>query len=649
MIIGTAGHIDHGKTSLVKALTGVDADRLKEEKARGITIDLGFAYKPLETGGVLGFIDVPGHEKLVRNMLAGATGIDYVLLVVAADDGPMPQTREHLAILDLLGLSRGVVALTKCDLVSAARIDEASAEVRALLAGTGLAGAEVIPLSCVTGEGIEALDRHLMQAGTATPMAPQRGNFRLAVDRCFTLPGIGTVVTGTALSGRVAAGDKLLMSPRGLPVRVRGIHAQNREATHGQAGQRCALNLVGTGLEKSDIQRGDWIVGEPAHAPTERIDVRLHVLAAEAKPLAHLTPLHLHLGACDIGARLVLLDGQAIAPGTSALAQLDLDRPIGALHGDRFIVRDQSARRTLGGGVVIDPFAPTSRRHKGERLAVLAALETPTPAAALSRLLELELANGVDLQWLSTLWNLTPDEQQSLALAVPHQSVADGKVKLAFAPAQLERFKARVADALARHHKRAPDSPGLTIDQLKRAVAIKPRAAVFALLTRELVSAGSVLRSGPSLRLAGHDPALLPGEQRLWEKMRPWLDEAALHPPKLGDMVARDRQIHHEQALQLMLKLARMGKVHAVSNDYFVLPQHMSELAVCAQALAQSDPQHRLNVKSLRESTGISRHLSMPLIEFFDRVGFTKRAEDGRHIRREAREVFDGQHAQVSG
>ncbi len=633
----------------MKALTGVDADRLKEEKARGITIDLGFAYKPLARGGVLGFIDVPGHEKLVRNMLAGATGIEYVMLVVAADDGPMPQTREHLAIVDLLGLSRGVVTLTKCDLVSPARLEEASAEVRSLLAGTALAGAELIPVSSVTGAGIEALDRHLAQACAEAPTSSDRGNFRLAVDRCFTLAGIGTVVTGTALSGRVAAGDKLLVSPRALPVRVRGIHAQNREATEGHAGQRCALNLTGGGLEKSDIQRGDWIVAEAAHAPTQRIDARLQVLAGEAKPLAHWTPVHLHLGACDVGARIVLLEGQSIAPGASGLVQLDLDRPIGALHGDRFIVRDQSAQRTLGGGVVIDSFAPANRRRKPERLAVLAALEAPTPADVLARLLELDPVNGVDLHWLSTLLNLTPDEQRALELAVPHEPVSDGKTRLAFAPGQLGRFGARVAEVLANHHKRSPDSPGLTLDQLKRMVKIKPQATVFALLVRELASGDTVSRNGPYLRLAGHEASLLPAEQQVWERLRPWLDEGGLHPPKLLDLLARDRALHREKVLQLMQKLARMGKVYAVSNDYFVLPEHMYGLAACAQELAQSDPQQRLNVKTLRETTGISRHLSVPLVEFFDRIGFTKRSEDGRHIRRDARDMFGEHHAKVTG
>ena len=648
MIVGTAGHIDHGKTSLVKALTGIDADRLKEEKARGITIDLGFAYKPLAGGGVLGFVDMPGHEKLVRNMLAGATGIDCVLLVVAADDGPMPQTREHLAIIDLLGLSRGVVALTKCDLVSAERLSAAVAEVRSMLAGSALDGAEPIPVSSVTGHGVEALDVRLAQIAAELPPAAERGNFRLAVDRCFSLAGIGTVVTGTAVSGRVAPGDRLLVSPRGLEVRVRSMHAHDREAAQGRAGQRLALNLGGGGLEKSDIRRGDWIVAAAAHAPADRIDARLRLLGGEARALAHWTPVHLHLGACDVGARVVLLEGAGVAPGASARVQLELDRPIGALRGDRFIVRDQSAQRTLGGGVVIDAFATARQRRAPQRLAALAALEAATPVAALHGLLGLDLPGGVDLAWFATLWNLTPEEQAALEGGVAHQPVADGAIRLAFAPGQITRFGTLVAEALARHHRRAPDSPGLTLDQLRRAVALKPSAAVFTLLLRELAAAGTVRRVGSHLRLPGHDPALLAAEQKLWEKLLPWLDEAALHPPKLADMVARDRALRHEQVLQLMLKLARMGKVHAVSNDYFVLPRHMAELAARAQSLAESDPHRRLNVKTLRETTGISRHLSVPLVEFFDRIGFTKRDDVGRHIRRNARDMFDGQHAQVS-
>ena len=638
MIIGTAGHVDHGKTSLVKALTGIDTDRLKEEKARGITIELGFAYKGLAGGGVLGFIDVPGHEKLVRHMLAGATGIDHVILVVAADDGPMPQTREHLAILDLLGLSRGVVALTKCDLVSDTRLAEATAEVRALLAPTLLARAEVLPVSSVTGSGIDALERHLTRAQADGLATRGRGHFRLAVDRSFSLAGIGTVVTGTAVSGSVAVDDKLIVSPGGETVRVRGLHAQNREAASGRAGQRLALNLAG--VEKTDVNRGDWIVGEPVHAPTQRLDARIRVLASESEALAHWTPLHLHLGALDVGARVVLLEGRPIEPGTDALVQLELDRPIGALRGDRFILRDQSALRTLGGGSVIDAFAPVTRRRKSLRLGVLAALEQPTAEQALGALLALEQAGGVDLARFATLWNLVPEEQQALLQAVPHRVVNDGKNALAFAAGQLERLTSRIGETLGAHHKRAPDSPGMTQEQLQRALPDKPRGTVLALLLRELKAGRSLERHGPYLQLAGHETALQGGEQKIWERLRPWIDEGGIHPPKLSDLLLRDRSLHRDPVTRLLQKLARMGKLYAVGVEYFILPQHLCELAVQAQALAERDKHRRLNVKTYRESTGISRHLSTPLVEFFDHIGFTKRDPVGRKIRRDAREMF---------
>ena len=266
MIIGAAGHIDHGKTALVRALTGVDTDRLKEEKARGITIDLGFAYLPAPDGAVLGFVDVPGHEKFVHNMLAGATGIDFMLLVVAADDGPMPQTIEHLAIIDLLGVERGVVALTKADLADQARRAEVEAAIRRVLAPTRLAGAEIVPVSTVTGEGIDALRERLFTAADAVKRRADDQRFRLAVDRCFTLAGAGTVVTGTALSGSVSVGDRVLVSPAGLAARVRAIHAQNRPTERGSCGERCALNLVGDGISKEAIRRGNVVLDRPIAA-----------------------------------------------------------------------------------------------------------------------------------------------------------------------------------------------------------------------------------------------------------------------------------------------------------------------------------------------------------------------------------------------
>ena len=280
MIIGTAGHIDHGKTALVGALTGVDTDRLKEEKARGISIDLGFAYLPTEAG-TLGFIDVPGHEKFIHTMLAGASGIDFALLIVAADDGVMPQTREHLALLDLLGISSGLVALTKADLADEHRRAEVEAEIAMLLDGTSLEGAETVPASAVTGEGIDDLRARLVAAGRDFSARATEGRFRLAVDRSFTLAGAGTVVTGTVLSGRVRVGNQLVVSPSGIAARVRSIHAQNRKAEEGRAGDRCALNLAGDGVSHEAIHRGDMVLDASLFAPTERIDASLRVLAGD--------------------------------------------------------------------------------------------------------------------------------------------------------------------------------------------------------------------------------------------------------------------------------------------------------------------------------------------------------------------------------
>ncbi len=643
MIIGTAGHIDHGKTSLVKALTGVDTDRLSEEKARGITIDLGFAYKPTgddAAGQVMGFVDVPGHEKLVRNMLAGATGIDHVLLVVAADDGPMPQTLEHVAILDLLGLTSGVVALTKADLVTPERLAAATTEIQQLLATTGLTSAPVIAVASTTGQGIDALNAHLRAAAAtaSSPSANRGAHFRLAVDRSFSLTGVGTVVTGTAVSGAVAVGDRLIVSPRGTEVRVRGIHAQNRQATEGRAGQRLALNLVG--VEKSDVQRGDWIVAQAVHAPTQRFDARLKVLAGEARALAHWTPVHLHLGAVDVGARVVALEGDSVVPGAEAIVQLHLDRPIGALRGDRFVLRDQSALRTIGGGRVIDPFVPDTRRRRTQRLAALRALERPDPQDALHDLLALEQPGGVELRPFSTGWNLDPSQEQALLAAVSHRRLDAERSALLFAPGHLERHQAAITAQLRDFHQKSPDSPGLAAEPLQRAVKDKPTARVFTLLVQHMLEAGALLRSGAHLHLPGHEASLQGLEKQLWERIKPWLDEAGIAPPKLSDLFMRDRNLRKDQVMRTLERLQRMGKVHLVGAEYVIQTRHMLELALASQRLAESDPNKRLNVKDLRDATGMSRHLSVPLVEYFDKIGFTKRDEVGRHIKRDPHRLF---------
>ncbi|HXO71342.1 MAG TPA: selenocysteine-specific translation elongation factor, partial [Bradyrhizobium sp.] len=322
MIVGTAGHIDHGKTSLVRALTGVETDRLKEEKARGISIDLGFAYLPAPDGSVLGFVDVPGHEKFIHNMLAGATGIDFVILVVAADDGIKPQTLEHLAIIDLLGIERGVVALTKADLAALPWQAKVSTDIAHLLKNTQLADAPIIPVSTVSGDGISELREYLFDAAHTIRARAASGRFRLAVDRSFTLSGAGTVVTGTILSGAVSNGDRVMISPTGLTARVRSIHAQNQPSARGVAGQRCALNLAGDSINKDAISRGDMVLDAELHAPTSRIDVELRLLGSEPKPVTQWMPVRLFHASAEIGARVVLLEDEPLAPGQAGKLQL---------------------------------------------------------------------------------------------------------------------------------------------------------------------------------------------------------------------------------------------------------------------------------------------------------------------------------------
>ncbi|MGL5632581.1 MAG: selenocysteine-specific translation elongation factor, partial [Azovibrio sp.] len=366
MIIGTAGHIDHGKTTLVKALTGVDCDRLEEERLRGITLDLGYAYTP-----TLGFIDVPGHEKLIHNMLAGATGIDFALVVVAADDGPMPQTREHLEIIELLGIQAGAVVLTKIDQVGSQQQEQVKQEISQLLLDTTLAGAPIFPVAAVTGEGIMALRSHLeavaADQGKGNGEKSWAGGFRLAIDRCFTLAGAGTVVTGTAFAGEVRVGDQLLLSPVNLPVRVRSLRVQDQSAESGHAGQRIALALAG--IEKTEVRRGMWVVAPELHKPVQRFDAKIRVLSSQPA-LKHWTQVHLYLGAEDVSARVALLGVEQIAPGGEAWAQITLDREIGVLAGDNFVLRDASARHTIGGGCVLDIFPPTRKKRSPERLAM---------------------------------------------------------------------------------------------------------------------------------------------------------------------------------------------------------------------------------------------------------------------------------------
>jgi len=375
VIIGTAGHIDHGKTTLVRALTGVDTDRLPEERQRGVSIELGYAFLDDLKGGRIGFIDVPGHERLVHTMLSGATGIDHALLLVAADDGVMPQTREHLAVLSLLGLASGAVAVTKIDRAESVRVQEVVDQTRALLQGTPLHEAPVLTLSAQTGQGVEELRQRLLELAAAhVRRRDDVLGFRLAVDRSFTIKGVGTVVTGTVHAGCVKVGQELCLLPGGKTLRVRSVHAQNAQAEQAVLGQRCALALAG--VDKDEVPRGAWLCDPAVALQTERLDVVLTVWREEAKSLRPGQAVHVHLGAEQVTGSLALLDAESVAPGSSALCQLVLHRPIGAWYGDRVVLRDAAGSRTLAGGTVLDPAAPARYRRTPARLTLLEGLRS---------------------------------------------------------------------------------------------------------------------------------------------------------------------------------------------------------------------------------------------------------------------------------
>ena len=596
MIVATAGHVDHGKTSLVKALTGVDADRLPEEKKRGMTIDLGFAYL-----GKLGFVDVPGHERFVHNMLAGVSGIDFALLVVAADDGPMPQTREHLAILDLLGVTRGAVALTKVDRVPPERSAEVAAEVQGLLASTTLAGAPLFPLSSITGLGGEALKDHLHRTAEAIGERKIAGNFRLSVDRCFSIAGAGLVVTGTAMSGEIAVGSEVRALIAGVSARVRSIHAQNAKAERGRAGERLALNLAGM-EKKGAIERGDWIVAGAVPPPAARIDARLRVLKEESKPLAHWTPVHVHLGAADVTGRIAILQQDSIAPGTSGLVQLVLERPIGALRGDRFIVRDQSSRRTLGGGRVIDVFPPARGRAKPERLAWLEAMELEDDAAALEALLA-RSPLGVDLARFTANRNLPAMSGRR------------------FSEAHRRALRDKALAALSAWHARAPDAAGPPEEQVLRQLRLALPSGTE--LIEELVREGRIVREGASLRLAAHRRQSNPADEALWRRLEPLLAAAKLRPPSLAELSAAC--VMEPKKLEAALsRLAQQGRVVRVSKTRFFLPGALHQLQEMARAEARASG--AITAAAFRDRSGIGRNLAIEVLEYFDRIRFTRRA-----------------------
>jgi len=624
VIVGTAGHIDHGKTSLLKALTGQSGDRRREERERGMTIDLGYLYAALEPGAELtGFIDVPGHERFTHNMLAGAQGIDLVLLVVAADDGVMPQTREHLAIVELLGIPRALVAITKCDRVDPARVQAVHEQMTTLLAPGPYADALQIALSSVTGEGVEALRQALLDAQHDVLQRRTSGGFRLAIDRAFSVAGAGIVVTGTALSGQVTAGDTLMLGRLGKPVRVRGLHAQNQAADTAYAGQRVALNLSAERLALEHIHRGQWLLAEWLYAPTQRLDIDLRLLASEAKAFEHFQPVHVHLGTQDVTGRVALLEGESLAPGGRMFAQILLNAPVQAVKGDPLILRDQSAQRTLGGGRVLDPFAPSRHRRSPERLAQLQALASSNRLEALLPALLANSDTGLDPRQLERQFNRP---RATWVLPDDVRLIETRQGPLLFSAPRWEALKAPLLEQLARFHLLEPDQMGPDRDRLRRFTASSLERSTFIRLLDELLASGAIVASGPWLHIPEHQVRLSEEDEALWNRIQPLFEQAGFDPPwvrKLGN---------DEATVRLLLrKMARLGLLHQVVRDLFYTDAIIRRLAAMLLQLAEHNPV--IQVAAFRDAVGLGRKRSIQILEYFDRIGLTRRLGDKRQIR----------------
>ena len=628
MIVGTAGHVDHGKTTLVRALTGVDTDRLKEEKARGITIDLGFAYMAGPGDVPIGFVDVPGHERLVRTMVAGAAGIDFALIVVAGDDGIMPQTREHLEILELLGLTRGLIAITKSDRIDAARRTSAAHEIAATISGTPFAECETLFVSAKTGEGIEALRQRLSDAARVRSEHRTDSVFRLPVDRAFNLAGIGTVVTGTALSGTVHVGDELTIMPGSHGVRVRSLHAQNRDALVGRAGERCALALAGAGISKDVVGRGAWVCDGAAFT-TQRFDAQCHLLAGERRPLRDFTPVHLHSGASDVPARVVVLEG-ALPPGGRACVQVTLDRPLPLRHGDLFVIRDQSGQRTVGGGSVLDPRAPQRKRRSSERMARLHALRANDPLVALTNLLGLS-PGFEDLSTFAADRGLAFDQVDRLRDRLGLATLRAGDGSFIHTPDRWESLRKDVTAYLAAFHAEHPDLPGVAGERLRAAqIPVLPKPLFNAVRDR-LAAEKHIALQGHWVKLPNHVAELGVEDKRIAALVKPLVAKDRFRPPRVRD-IGRDTGLAETSVRRTCKALVRVGDLIEVAHDHFFLRSTVVEMAGIADGLTRTSTTGLFAAADFRDRLDNGRKVAIQILEYFDHHGLTRRNGDLRRV-----------------
>lgn len=614
MIFATAGHVDHGKTSLVKALTGIDTDRLAEEKTRGLTIDLGFAYLHKDKQSI-GFVDVPGHSKFISNMLAGVAAIDHALIIVAADDGPMPQTAEHVQILQLLGIEHATIVITKIDRVSEAHLEASKQSVRNLLSSTIFDGSLLFEVDSLQNVGIASLYEHLWERESAlrTDVANRdvdESFFRLAIDRRFSVKGSGLVVTGSVFSGQVSVSDELKLMPDGARVRVRGLHRQDTDAQQAGPGDRCAVNLAGD-VELARVHRGQWITNHPALPVSTRLDIEVSMLESESGPVKTGLPVHIHLAAQHTTGRLFLLEQRQLAPGETALAQLVCEAPLSSCFGDRFVLRDQSASRTLAGGKVVDPYSVKKGRSKPQRITELAFIAQLERDKKLDLNILLGLApDGINLEQLASGFNRPRFETD----------YPTDDQRISYHP---DRLKQLVQEAI----KIITKNP-VSAAKLRQTLAV--RENLLKLVIQQMKATGQVDVNGNEISIPGKSNSLPAPAAKLMEKVKPILQREGLQPPVLHEL-AKQVNLPAPAVEKLLDSCVKQGiLVRPVKNRFFLLDT-MQEIRLLAIKVAEAEG-GKFTVIQFRDHSGIGRNLCIELLEHLDGKGFTKRLGDQRII-----------------
>lgn len=634
IILGTAGHIDHGKTSLVKALTGTDTDRLKEEKLRGITIELGFASLDLPSGQHIGIVDVPGHEKFVKNMVAGATGIDIVAMIIAADEGVMPQTREHMEICSLLKIKHGLIVLTKVDLVDEEWLELVKEDIRAFIKESFLDGAPIVPVSASTGQGIPDLIETLEALSRDIPERISTGLFRLPVDRVFSMKGFGTVITGTLSSGQVSVDETIMIYPSRATSKVRGIQVHNESLQTAYAGMRTAINFQG--LDKASVNRGDLLSSPDALKPSYLLDASISYLKSNAKPAKNRTRVRFHTGTVEIMGNLILLDQETLKPGENGFIQLRLDAPVTCVKNDRFVLRSFSPVRTIGGGEILNPLPPKHKRFKPEVIEGLEILTADEPDKTVSFFASHAGFSGVSFADLKIMTNL-PEKRLNLSLQGLMTSRTllqiDKEARIFLHKDNLDELTALVREHLSKYHKTNPLKGAMPRAELLSKLPKDVSTKLFNLMLNQMVKEQEVVQEEDSVRLFAHKVALQVEEADVKRKIEQTYLKEGLSPPFFREMV-KTLDMDQKAAMNVLMLLINEGRIVRTKDDLYFHVDHIERLK--EQVTAFLLEKGELSTAAFKDIVNVSRKYIIPLIEYLDSIHLTIRVGDMRQLRKKS-------------